>query len=134
MAFFSVAEHPGVLASAALRRVDDERALGQGHAGETARDDLDVAPVDDERAFGGIVAGGFITAGDKKLLAAIVDEERRDVRDALAFGLGFPADGAGFFIEGDCGTKERKAETFVISSLPSATGIGIWWFSMRTAS
>src|SRR3546814_14252691 len=35
----SVMEHPGVLGAAALAGIDDERAFGQRHPGQAARDD-----------------------------------------------------------------------------------------------
>src|SRR5690242_6961730 len=45
-----VAEDPRVLRAAALRAVDDERALAQRHAREAARQHLDPLAVEHERA------------------------------------------------------------------------------------
>ena len=47
----TLVEHPGVLRSASLGRVDDEAALGERHASEAARQDVGGrAVVDGERA------------------------------------------------------------------------------------
>src|SRR5262245_32938458 len=81
-------QHPGVLAAAALRRVDDERALAERGAGEPARDDPDaVGAAQHERAQVDVAA--VQAAADERRVAGQCDGRLSDVvarrlRDTLA--------------------------------------------------
>ena len=80
------AEHPGVLAAAALAAVDDELALGQGDPGKTARQHPDVLAIVDRE-------GSKINMAR---LQAVLDQGRHGgqlddrLRDPAARVLGHP--------------------------------------------
>src|SRR5208282_2021825 len=78
----SCAEHPGVFAAAALRRVHDQRAPAQGHAGEAAGDESYVFTV--ENVGTKIDVAGLRFAIEK---ARSARQAERRLRDVVA-GLG----------------------------------------------
>ena len=74
-----VGEHPGVLAAAALRRVDHQRAAAQRHARQPARGDLHVATEQHERPQVDVAALEVVVHP-----ARVARERERRLRDVAA--------------------------------------------------